>query len=158
MYFALKTKPSHFIKLIAIVCLLFTSNPRECLAIDNPDAPDLVSEFEKRAHSFEDKISLNAGGASSQLAFLFNEYEKFLDVELNLAYNSYMKKLKEDEREKMKQAQRAWLVYKEKDFEFIEKSWNKVKHGSSFQLSKGNFRVTVLKNRIIQFLNFNKAY
>ena len=48
-------------------------------AIDNPDLPDYVSQFNSRAKPFEQNIANRAGAAPAEIAGLYNAYYLFLD-------------------------------------------------------------------------------
>ena len=72
-------------------------------AIDNPDAPDYVAEFEQRAQPFEkhfnDQVSIVDIGQAGMA------YAKFLDKEFNQAYQLLLKKITNPEaREQLKKS------------------------------------------------------
>jgi len=53
-----------------------------CFAIDNPDVPDRIAEFEIKSKPFEINIQKKAQN-ENEIVLAYREYEKFLDEELN---------------------------------------------------------------------------
>ncbi len=82
-----------------------------CWAIDNPDAPNYVADFELKNKAFEERINDEDGGAQA-VAKAYAEYEAFLDSELNSAYKLLKGHLEKNEAEALKHAQKNWLKYR----------------------------------------------
>jgi uncharacterized protein YecT (DUF1311 family) len=125
-------------------------------ALDNPDAPNVVVEFEQRAKPFEDKIGEHAG--SGAVAAHYADYERFLDDELNHAYAALMKKIEPPRKQQLLHSQKAWLAFRDAEFAFIRDNWTQQQFGSSSSLSRGAYRSMVAKDRITALLNYLKNY
>lgn len=138
----------------AMIIACFTA---PVLAIDNPDAPDYVGEFQQKVKVYETKVQEQAKTTQDYLK-IYAEYEKFLDVELNNAYKMLVPKLGEEQQRKFKQAQRNWIKYRDVEFEFIAENWTAKKFGSSSALSRGAYRTTLIKDRVLSLLNYLKNY
>lgn len=147
------------IKSCYAVLLLFwvVCNSTYAFAIDNPDAPDYVAEFLKRDQRYQSEniktVSTTAGYIPAYAA-----YEVFLDEELNKAYTSLLGHLNENARQKLRNSQRKWLKYRDDEFDFIGLNWNRKDFGSSFVISRGDYRTTIIKNRIILLLSYLANY
>lgn len=129
-----------------------------CSAIDNPDAPDYVSEFESRALSYENSIQ-NQGLAISDTNQANFSYEKFLDQELNQAYTALMKHIADQQTKKnLQNAQKRWLQFRDAEFEFIGNNWNQENFGTSYAITVGASRNQIIKDRVIQLLHYLKNY
>ncbi|MBI3560945.1 MAG: DUF1311 domain-containing protein [Gammaproteobacteria bacterium] len=144
-----------FKKLKIMLLLLGVAIP--CRAIDNPDAPDYVAEFQQRAQEFEVAIHQQAKTTQESLKAYAN-YELFLDKELNNAYQALLPKLAPDLQKKIKQSQRDWVKYRDAEFEFIAENWTPQHFGSSAVLSRGGYRTTIINNRVMQLLYYLKNY
>lgn len=128
-----------------------------CLALDNPDAPDYVAEFKARAQVYESKIHGQAG-TTLEYVDAYGAYEAFLDKELNQAYQALMGKLDRNRQKQLRQAQRAWLKYRQAELDFIAVNWTRQEFGSSAALSRGGYRTALLKDRVIALLHYLKNY
>lgn len=128
-----------------------------CRAIDNPDAPDYVADFQKRVEVFEAMIDQRAKTTQDTLE-AYADYEKFLDKELNQAYKALSVKLGVDQLAKFKQSQRDWLRYRDSEFDFIAENWTTKNFGSSAVLSRGAYRTTLIRDRVILLLHYLKNY
>lgn len=126
-------------------------------ALDNPDAPDLLGEFKTRAQSYEAEIQSEAQ-TTKDYAEAYQKYEIFLDNELNKSYRALTAELSADQTDSLQQSQRAWLKYRDKEFEFIAKNWTVENFGSSSTISRGDYRTSLLKERVITLLSYLKNY
>ena len=126
-------------------------------AIDNPDAPDYMSEFLKRVSCYEKKLSQDAS-ITKDYVHLYADYEVFLDKELNRIYALLIEKLDTNSQKALKKSQQQWLIYRDKEFNFIHLNWNKTHFGSSSVISKGSYRTTLIRERIIILLHYLKNY
>lgn len=131
----------------ALIASLIITNP--CPAIDNPDAPNHVAEFENRAAPYEARIT-EQGGTTAEVRDALAEYERFLDRELNAAYKSLMKQLEEPLKTSLRHSQRQWIAYRDVEFQFIEETWTRAAFGSSAVLSRGQYRAAIIKARVRQ--------
>ena len=126
-------------------------------AIDNPDAPDYVAEFEQRAQPFATVIHQQAKTTQETLK-AYADYEKFLDKELNDVYKKLIGKLGAEQQTKLKKSQRDWIKYRDTEFDFIASNWTTKNFGSSSVLSRGDYRTSILRNRVEQLLYYWKNY
>lgn len=126
-------------------------------ALDNPDAPDYVAQFNARSQVHEqaaDDPKLTNPG----IAAAYYNYELFLDKELNAAYQLLRSKLPKAQKEELKNSQRQWIKFRDAEFEFINHNWTRAHFGSSFILSRGGYRTSIIKNRVIRLLHYAMNY
>ena len=127
------------------------------LALDNPDAPDYVAEFRTRSKAHE--LAINQEALTNQdYVNAYSAYECFLDQELNRAYRSLIDRLNEKSLQRLIQSQENWLKYRDTEFEFIGTNWKTENFGSSSVISRGAYRTTLIKNRVILLLHYLKNY
>jgi len=122
-------------------------------AIDNPDSPDLLGEFKAREQPYLDNINKSSNGAWNYLK-TYNNYQDFLDRELNVAYQSIRSHLSNERKIELKTSQFNWIKFRDSEFEFINNVWTRQHFGSSSDMSRGGYRCTVIRNRIMQLLNY----
>ncbi len=138
-----------------IVLLLGCSLPTH--AIDNPDAPDHLGDFLKRAQTYEQNIRQTAHTTQSYLT-AYAAYENFLDQELNTAYRQLIGHLPDEAQQALKNSQQAWSNYRDKEFYFIARNWTAEKFGSSATISRGDYRTQLIKDRIMLLLQYFQNY
>lgn len=124
-------------------------------AIDNPDAPDRVAAFASRSAKFEQSIQ---DAPSGSLARAYREYEDFLARELAAAYATLSQQVGAKRRADLAKAQQQWQRYRDAEFRFIDENWTPEDFGTSYVISRGDYRTTVLKERIVQLLHYLKNY
>ncbi len=142
---------------IAYITFLLAGFTLPCCAIDNPDAPDYVADFQQQAQIFATAIQKNASTTQDYLKS-YTDYEQFLGKELNTAYKALMAKLDTERQNKLKQSQRDWLKYRTAEFTFIADNWTSNKFGRSSVLSRGAYRTTIMRDRVVLLLNYLKNY
>lgn len=130
---------------------------RECLSIDDPDAPDLVAGFEARSKPFETAIH-GRSRDGWEISRAYADYEKFLDREINLAYAALAKQTSGAVRRNLADSQRRWLEYRDAEFGFIASNWTPENFGSSYVISRSTYRTEVTKSRIVTLLNYLRNY
>ena len=128
-----------------------------CLAIDNPDGPNYVAEFQAKSKNFEMNIQKKARN-DSEIVFAYKEYEKFLDEELNRTYAALMQRLKEPSKQNLLVSQRRWVQYRDAEFLFIASNWTVENFGSSASISRSGFRTTILRDRVVGLLYYLQNY
>lgn len=139
---------------IATLTFMFFSNP--IFAIDNPDAPDLIAEFEVRERPFIIAIE-NPNNTSQDYAAAYTSYLKFLDKELNTVYPILRKKLPQAQQKHLKAAQISWIKHRDLEFAFIDKTWTNIDSGTSSSISRGQYKATVVRTRVIQLMHYAKT-
>jgi len=82
----------------------------------------------------------------------------FLDKELNKAYALLISKLSSEHQKELKVSQSNWVKFRDAEFELINNNWNRSNFGSSFVVSRGDYSSTIIRNRLIQLLNYVKNY
>ena len=128
-------------------------------AIVNPDAPDYVAEFERRAQPFEKQMDDHAGGGVYDISQAGTAYAKFLDKELNQAYQLLLKKITDPQtREALRRSQRAWLAFYKAETDFIAINWVPDKFGTSCELSRQAYSTSLTKKRIKVLLSYVSEY
>ncbi len=144
-----------WIKGLLLISFSLLINP--VFAIDNPDAPDLIGEFETREQVFLKAIN-NPRNSSRDYLIAYDDYQKFLDDELNRAYHLIKSKLSTERQQELKSSQRNWIKFRDAEFELIKNTWTRQNFGSSAGISRGSYRSTVIKNRVLQLLHYAKNY
>ncbi|MBL8498144.1 DUF1311 domain-containing protein [Nitrosomonas sp. JL21] len=154
--FNIRIRLARALHLIALTGLLLCFS-LSTQAIDNPDAPDYVGDFLKRAQPYERNIQQTAH-TTQQYVTAYAAYEKFLDNELNAAYRQLMAHLPEESQQALKKSQLAWLNYRDQEFEFINHNWTTEKFGSSMVISGGDYRAKLIKDRAMILLYYFMNY
>lgn len=125
-------------------------------AIDNPDAPDWTAAFNARAKPLEDRWSAEAGGPGETAAA--QAYARFLDTELNQAYQALLKQLRGEPRRALLQSQRQWLGFRDAELRFIDGNFTPQAFGSSSSLSRADYRASLIKRRVLSLLAYLQNY
>lgn len=127
------------------------------MAIDNPDAPDYVDSFKRRAFVFEQEIQ-NTAQTTQEFREAYVAYEAFLDRELNIAYRALKGHLNRAACEALRDSQRKWLVYRDTAFEFIATNWSFENFGSAAVISRGDYRTSIIRGRVLLLLHYLQNY
>lgn len=138
----------------AFTFMLFT---KLAFAIDNPDAPNLIAQFETREKPFIAAIE-KPTNTTSDYSVAYSNYLKFLDKELNTVYKTIRTKLLEDKQKQLKASQLGWIKYRDLEFAFIDGTWTNKDFGSSSDISRGQYKASVVRNRVIQFMHYARTY
>lgn len=139
---------------LAIIFLLFSNI---AIAIDKPEAPNYVAEFEKRLAPLYSYVREKAS-STPEYARGYAEIEKALDGELNLAYTKLLSKLGVPEQKLLYQSQKAWLKFRDVEFKLIEENWSSAKFGTSSVISRGDYKASIIKNRVVSLLWYLKTF
>ena len=134
------------------VTAALVSTPTAALAIDNPDAPDRVAAFERRAEPYEQQLAATDGGNAAVRAGA--AYATFLDAELNAAYRRLLSQLNGPQRQALVESQRQWLRFRDAEQAFIQRHWTAESHGSSASLSVAGYRNAMVKDRVLRLLRY----
>jgi len=143
------------LKQLVIIALSLATNV--AFAIDNPDTPDFVGDFELREHVFLEQIN-NPNNGSRDYLIAYDNYQQFLDNELNSAYQLLKSKLPTERQEDLRCSQSNWLAFRDTEIEMITNTWTRENFGSSAGMSRGDYHSTLLKNRVLQLLNYAKNF
>ncbi len=150
-----KKNMSEWIMVSSLVFFSLLMSP--VLAIDNPDAPDLIGGFEEREQIFLKEIN-NPRNGSKDYLIVYDNYQNFLDDEMNKAYHFVKSKLSEERQQELIHSQCNWIKFRDAEFEFIENTWTRQEFGSSANMSRGSYRCTIIRNRVLQLLHYAKNY
>ena len=126
-------------------------------AVDNPDAPDYVADFESRILPYEEYIHKEAS-TTFDYSKGYRELYGVLDKELNSAYKQLMSRLPKESKNKLRLSQKQWMKFRDSEFIFISNNFNKANFGSSSTISRGNYRTSIVKSRIMELLWYLKNY
>lgn len=126
-------------------------------AIDNPDAPAFLQTLQKNEEPYLADIHNPENGTRDYLV-AYNKYEKFLDGELNKAYHLVMSKLPEPQQKELKEAQQNWIKFRDAEFKLIRDNWTRDNFGSSSGISRGDYRCSIVRARVVQLLNYASNY
>lgn len=140
---------------IAALTLMLFSNLT--MAIDNPDAPDLIAEFEIREKPFIVAIE-KPSNTTADYSVAYTNYLNFLDKELNTVYKTLRTKLSEDKQKQLKVSQVSWLKYRDLEFAFIDSTWTNKDFGNSSVISRGQYKASVVRNRVVQLMHYARAF
>ncbi|MBT8379336.1 MAG: DUF1311 domain-containing protein [Ignavibacteria bacterium] len=75
------------------------------------------------------------------------------DAELNKYYKRLMNTLNTDEQEKLRDAQRQWLVFRDKEFEFIGMRYGKME-GTMFNIIEADSRSNIVRQRALELKSY----
>ena len=125
-------------------------------AIDNPDAPDRVAAFKRRAAPFEKQLAATDGGRAATRAG--RAYAAFLDAELNTAYSALLSNVERSTRAALVESQRHWLRFRDAEYGLIARHWTRERSGSSASLSVAGYRNALVKERVVQLLRYAAEY
>lgn len=135
--------------------LLFCS---KTIAIDNPDAPDLLTPFLAREQKYVEAVDESAGyGVYKNSVAVINYYE-FLDKELNAVYNHLIFVLPDESKTKLRQSQIKWIAYRDAEFIYIENTWTRERFGSSAVGAAGMHRAAIVRARVMQLMRQSAAF
>lgn len=145
-------------KMLQGLILIFTSIlVNSAYALDNTDSPDLIKQLTVREKPFKANISKPAKGTRDTIR-AYHEYKLFLDTELNKAYDLLNSILSSERQKELKISQQNWIKFRDAEFELIDNNWSRSSFGSSFVISRGDYSSTIIRNRLIQLLNYAKNY
>lgn len=140
--------------LLLILPLIFLNN---VWAIDNPDAPDYVADFEARMAPLQAVIQEKAT-TTVDISEGHKALEEALDKELNAAYQKLMQKLPESSKESLRSSQKQWLKFRDAEFSFLSGNFSKEDFGSSYVISIGSYRTSIIEARVKELLWYLKNY
>ena len=138
---------------MAALALILFSNPS--FAVDNPDAPHLVAQFETREKPFIAAIE-KPSNTTADYSVAYANYLKFLDKELNTIYKTLRAKLPEEKQ--LKASQLSWIKYRDLEFTFIDKTWTNKDFGTSSAISRGQYKAGVVRSRVVQLMGYSRAF
>lgn len=140
---------------VAALALMLFSNLT--VAIDNPDSPDLIAEFEARVKPFIAAIE-KPSNTTADYSVAYADYLKFLDKELNTVYKTLRTKLPEDKQKQLKASQVSWLKYRDLEFAFIDGTWTNKDFGTLSVISRGQYKASVVRDRVVQLMHYAKNF
>lgn len=76
------------------------------------------------------------------------------DAEMNKYYTLLMKKLNKEEGLKLKEAQRAWIKYRDKEFEFINFRYFEAYEGTIYTNIAAADKLEIVKNRAVKLKEY----
>ncbi len=118
-----------------------------CQAVDSPDAPDYLSNFQKEAAQYVQMIPEEAT-TTAEMADGYRDYIEFLEQELITAEAAVESELGETDRMTFAEAKAAWRTYRDAEKELIASVWVPGNFGSSSAVSRLAFYAELLRARI----------
>lgn len=115
-------------------------------AVDNPDAPNYMSDFEKRIAPYYSSI-VNAS-TTYEYVTAYSVLQKALEKELDDAYKLLLNALPEGKRQLLVSSQQRWIEYRDSENRLISGVWTQESYGTSSALTTGELRCSVIKARI----------
>lgn len=135
----------------AVLALMLAAGA--ALAVDNPDRPDRLGQFETRCQAFERQVSAAASTLATVRAL--GDYRLFLDQELARAQADLSAALPSPAlRDALARSQRNWVAFRDADFDFIRDAISPERQGSSAAVAAGQLRNLVLKSRVQELLGY----
>jgi uncharacterized protein YecT (DUF1311 family) len=128
----------------------------QCLAIDNPDAPDLVGQFNASCSKYESDI--RAATSTNAIVSANASYMRFLDRELNAAYAALLKRVSGQAHDRLVTSERKWIQYRDAESGFIDSNWTVQNFGTSSAISRGDYQAQIAKQRVITLLQYLRNY
>lgn len=147
-------QPRCFLHLAAALLLVGLTSAAQ--AVDNPEAPDRLAAFAKRAEPFEQQLQATDGGSAARRAG--QAYAAFLDAELNSTYTGLLARLTSPARAALVESQRRWLRFRDSEQAFIDQHWTADRNGSSASLSVAGYRAMLVRQRVEQLLRYSAEY
>ncbi|MFC0779337.1 lysozyme inhibitor LprI family protein [Flavobacterium sp. HJSW_4] len=80
------------------------------------------------------------------------------DKELNKYYNLLKTKLPKEAFETLKESQKQWLVYRDKEYAFISKYFYEVQQGSMWYAVAENRKKEIVKSRAVELEGYYKMF
>jgi uncharacterized protein YecT (DUF1311 family) len=114
-------------------------------------------DMQKKQHPIDLKIEECLSIDSNQSTFgmincIRTAMEEW-DAELNKYYNLLMETLNIDEKEKLRAAQQQWLVYRDKEFEFIKKFYRNME-GTMWKIVEADSRNNIVRQRALELTSY----
>jgi len=141
-----------FVGLILMIGFVFGAH-----SVDNPEASDLIAEFEKQEVIYLTQIN-NPDNSTRDFLIAYDDYLIFLKDELNKALEQLNLKLPENRRAELVIAQQHWVNYRDAEFELIKNTWTRKDFGSSAGISRGDYRTSIVKDRLMQLFHYIKNF
>lgn len=82
-----------------------------------------------------------------EMSLGYQEAQTKWDSELNKVYKVLMTKLKQNQKDVLKESQKAWLKHRDEEFKFITTSFNR--DGSMWQAVVSELKMNVVKSRTL---------
>ena len=101
----------------------------------------------------EECLSIDSNQSTFGMINCIRTAMKEWDAELNKYYNLLMETLTTDEQEKLRAAQRQWLVYRDKEFEFIEKFYRNME-GTMWKIVEADSRNNIVRQRALELTSY----
>ncbi|WP_040496767.1 lysozyme inhibitor LprI family protein [Fulvivirga imtechensis] len=76
------------------------------------------------------------------------------DKELNKYYQLYLAALNEENKETLKEAQRQWIVYRDKEFSLIDAHYYNQLEGTMWRPIAAGTRMRIVKSRALELQNY----
>ena len=141
-------------RLIALLSFLISAH--SC-AIDNPDAKNGIKQFEERSQPYKQAID-NPKNTSRAYLVAYDNYQKFLDDELNRVYSELRSHLSAPRKVELQTSQKNWLVFRDAEFLLINNNWTNENFGSSSNISRGAYRCALIEHRVRELLSYAANY
>lgn len=127
------------------------------MALDNPDAANRLAAFETREQVHRQAVN-HPDNTTLDTLRTYADYEAFLTTELAQTYQFLQTRLGATEQHALQQAQCRWETYRDAEIAMIQQTWTRAQFGSSFALSRGMYRTSLIRARIIQLILYANNY
>ncbi len=126
-------------------------------ALYDPGAPDRVKAFKSRAEPYQKRIREEAQ-TTQDFVEAYADYEAFLLKEMQSALKKLKGRMEDESVEKLEQAQKRWMTFREAEKSFLRTNWSLENFGTSAVMSRGGYRTLLLKQRVITLLHYLNNY
>ena len=116
-----------------------------------------MARFEQQCGTFENRLQ-NEAKNDAELVKSYAAYEKFLDSDLNKAYRKVLAHLTDKNRFGLVASQKAWLKYRDVEYQFLDSNWTSANFGSSSTLTRHASKRLLVKQRAFALLTYAENY
>jgi uncharacterized protein YecT (DUF1311 family) len=114
-------------------------------------------DMQKKQHlidlKIEECLSIDSNQSTFGMINCIRTAMEEWDAELNKYYILLMETLNIDEKEKLRAAQQQWLVYRDKEFEFIKKFYRNME-GTMWKIVEADSRNNIVRQRALELTSY----
>ena len=125
--------------------------------LDNPDAVNLMHEFESSSHPYLESIEKTELTETDMLR-AYAIYQAFLEQELNHHYQRLLAQVDQPSGKTLRESQHRWRQWREVELRFITSNWTPANFGSSSRITRAASRTLLLRHRIIELIHYRQHY
>ena len=117
------------------------------------------NSFANPDDKFQECLSEKSNFTTASMAKCTNKAAEDWDTELNKAYKELLSKLTPEGKQSLKQAQRQWIKFRDKEYQFISNMYNRTKFmGTMYIPIRTNKMLHVTKQRALELQGYLNAH